>query len=833
MSDFLLQPHTSPALPAAGAASAIDSPDNSEVVPKAEKLVRRRAVDSIASVAKELERRRMGTIAMAIVAILLLAHRRLSYDSLAMIAFECIGSLFFLLLSGRLAKKWMPRRLTESLVFQAGTKNIWNVLCITACVAMPWIVNPLAKQLGNGNGLEIVMLTSLGWGGLSLALLSLQFRTLSLSVVCSGFLTLFATFISDSPNALWFSLVWGILCLWWLVSNYWSQVATAAAVGVQPARIQRIVFTSFGCVVFVVGASLVSGRFPVVRKLQTELMPTSGGTTGKDAAARRGLGNGDALVAAKKHATSFGAVETNVFLDSEQPSLFDVFSDEFGEPKKRTRHESAQALSPQNIKNEGGNSTEGNRSASSSEFSIERELPEERKPVNDLVAESLMFWQGESGTHLAAQRFTHFDGAVWSNSEVVNQNSSRAIEGTIIGKQSWFGPSGISVQNSISPFVDSLPEAIKFTRYRSPTIPTRQGIQLWCIDQIDRQDFFAISLDGCLQMPDREHVPDYTVVRMINSRIDLERLEDLVRNCAPGKIHTEQTDACRLELNRLAHLYAVNLPRGWPQVQSVISKLRTQFVLDHVPQAALSDSNIDLESFALNQFLQHRRGPDYLFATAAALMLDHLGYRTRFVAGFYANPKNYIVREAEIAILPTDAHAWLEIDVGHGYWIPLEPSPGYRLPQYAASLWYRMNQHRWAIAMWTLTVLATAMFIYLLRGLLIEWVSWVAYPTLFLLNDRLRVSWLTWLLEIRCRVAGIPRARGTVLRKHLHCFRTGLPSDLYEHVHRFLESADRMWYGGVHNLPKSDQAAIARVWQGLTIRALRKGNRQMQERRLA
>ena len=803
-----------------------------EVAAKAEKLVRRRPVDSLLRDVKEIERRRLGTIGMAIVAVLLLAHGRLKYDSLVVIALESIGSVFLLLLARRLAIFSQSQRLLDSRSLQAPTASYWSVLCMFATVAMPWIINPLAKQFGNGNAMEIVMLTSLGWGSFAIALLSFQLRTLSLSVVCSGFLTLFATFISDSPIALWFSLVWGILCMWWLVNNYWAQVETAAAFGIQPARFQRIVFTLFGCVVFLIGASIVAGRIQVVRKLQTELMRTSGGTSGKDSAARSGVGNGDALIAAKKHATSFGAVETDMFLDSEEPSLFDVFSEEFGEPKKRQRHESAQALSPQDVKSEKGEFTEGNRSASGSEFSIDRELPDERKPLDDLVAESLMFWQGESGAHLAAQRFSHFDGSTWSNSQVNPYASVRATECTVIGKQSWFGPSGASVQNSISPFVHSLPEAIKFTRYRSPTIPSRPGMQFWCIDQIDRQDFFAISLDDCLQMPDREHVPDYTVVRMINSRIDLERLEDLVRNCSPGKSHKELTDNCRLELNRLAHNFAGKLPRGWQQVQSILSGLRTQYTLDRKRGFSLSDATEDSESLALHQFLQHRRGPDYLFATAAALMLDHLGYRTRFVAGFYANPKNYVAREGEIAILPSDAHAWLEIDVGHSYWIPLEPSPGYLTPQYSASIWYRIQQHRFAIAMWTTAISASAFCVYLLRRLLVEWASWFAFPATYLLSDRLRIAWLTWLLELRFRLAGIPRAKGTLLREHLRRFRTILPSDLGRQVQLYLESADRMWFGGTSSLSKADQAAIAQVWQGLTTKTLRRGKRQMAEGQL-
>lgn len=824
--------------------------DESSDATTAKKLVRRRNLDSSAKNAKELQRRRSGTIAMSIVAILLLMYRRISYDSSVILAIETVAGLLLLMLA------CLAARNADS-AGKSGS-NFWSVLCVIAALAVPWIVNPIAKLVGNGNGQEIVMLTSLAWGGLAIALLSRQLKTLGLSVVCSGFLTLFATFISDSPLALWFSLAWGILCLWWLVNNYWSQIETAAAVGIQPARAQRIGFTLFGCSIFLVGAMIVSDRIPVVRKLQTELMPTSGGTSGKDSAARRGVGNGDALVAAKKHATSFGAVDTDVFLDSDKPSLFDVFSEEFGVPKKKLqRVERAQALSPQSVKNDDGKFTEANRAAGSSEFSIQRELPEERKPVNDLVSESLMFWQGESCAHLAAQRFEHFDGSVWSNVDLPSDSigladstgladtnghsdttGSSMIQSTKIGEQVWFSPSGSAIQNSISPFIDSLPEALKFTRYRSPIIPTRQGMQLWCIDQIDRQDFFATTPDGCLQMQDREHIPDYTVVRMVNSRIDLERLEKLVRNCSPGKSHQAMADDCFLELNRLSHEYSGKFPRGWQQVQSVISGLRKDFKLEHArpltPSSSQSSpSQSRSEAFTLSQFLRDHRGPDYLFATAAAMMLDHLGYRTRFVAGFYANPKHYLAREGEISILPSDAHAWLEIDVGHGYWIPLEPSPGYRQPEYAANLWYQIKQHRWAIAMWTLTVGAIALCIYLLRRLLVEALSWVALPALFLSTDRRRIAWLTRLLDIRCQLAGFPRTKGTVLRKHLNRFQISLPVELVQQVGIFLESADRLWFGENNSLSKEDLAAISRVWRGLTIKALRRGIRRASEGQLA
>lgn len=802
---------------------------NEEIASKVKKLVRKVGNSIGPRDIKELERRRFGACGMAIVAILLLLHIRQNYDSLLVIALETICSVFLLFLAGYLAKRPADKPLHA---WPADRMSKWgtsSLLCTIGVVSIPWIVNPIAKQFGRGNGLEIVMLASLGWGSLSIALFARQMRTMSLSVVCSGFLTLFATFISDSSMALWFSLIWGVTCLWWLVNNYWIQVETTAAVGVQPARVQRFAFTFFGCLVFFLGTLLVAGRFPIISKLQQEWMPTSGGTSGKDSAARSGVGNGDALIAAKKHATSFGAVETEMFLDSEETGLFDVFSEEFGQPMFRKRHESAQSLSPEDVKSEEGKFTEGNRSSSGSEFSIDRELPAERKPVDDLVADSLMFWHGESGAHLAAQRFIHFDGIVWANPQLSDSELERSIECTVIGKQSWFGPSGTSVQNSISPFVGTLPEAMKFTRYRSATIPTRQGMQLWCIDQIDRQDFFAISQDDCLQMPDRDHVPDYTVVRMVNSQVDLERLESLVRHCSPGKSHKVLRDDCRDELNRLAHDFAGDLPRGWQQVQSIISGLRNQFTLDRTVQYSLSDPVEDSDARVLSQFVKQRRGPDYLFATTAALMLDHFGYRTRFVAGFYANPQHYLSREGEIAIMPSDAHAWLEIDVGHGYWIPLEPSPGYLEPQYAVSLFYRLNQNRWLIAKSVMGICVFALCIFLLRRVLFESFSWIALPGIFLLNDRLRVTWLRWLLDVRCKLAGIPRTKGTVLRKHLHDLQNCLPKDLSHQVQLYLESADRICFGGAAQLSKSDQEAIVRVWRGVTTRALQQGNRKMKQ----
>ena len=65
-----------------------------------------------------------------------------------------------------------------------------------------------------------------------------------------------------------------------------------------------------------------------------------------------------------------------------------------------------------------------------------------------------------------------------------------------------------------------------------------------------------------------------------------------------------------------------------------------------------------------------------MFATAASAMLREIGFRTRFVTGFYVDPQKSDRLTGQTPITAQDAHAWLEVDVGMDTWIPLEPTPG-------------------------------------------------------------------------------------------------------------------------------------------------------------
>jgi protein-glutamine gamma-glutamyltransferase len=779
---------------------------------KPERLVRRQPL--LHRIEPSLSRRRSGAIAMACVALATIVQRRAVYDSVLFMVMEgmiCTGAI---LMAGR-----FHRLLASRPGSNASRLGIASSLSLVVAFAAPWVINVLAKRHGLGNGVEIVLLGTLGWTGLTSALLGMRSQTLSLSVVCSGFVALFASLISDVASATWFAYAWVALCMWWLVGNHWEGVDSQAADRIDRSVSLSWCYIALGVVLFAGSALAVGTRVGVWRKLQAELMPTSGGTTSKDSAARMGVGDGDALIAAKRHATTFGAVETNMFLDSEKPSLFDVFSDEFGEPKTKDKVEQTQALSPKETQIDEGRSSEANRSSSESEFGIERTQTKRTQPPEDLVSNALFFWHGTADAHLAVERFAHFDGTTWTGANATSTESpvpSKSTEPGVIEieQQSWFFAPGDKFTSSLSPYRGAVAEAAKFTRYGSPIVPSRCGTKLWSVDRINRADFFHYDASDCLSMPNREHIPDYTEVRFVNGEIDLEKMEQLLQHCSPGKGHVRGAQQCVDDWAALAHQYAGDASRGWDQVRSVVEGLRKDFQHQQMIEESGPRSPLD-------QFLQTRRGPSYLFATAAALMLEHLGYETRLVTGFYVSSKHYIAADDEYAVQPGDAHVWLEINAGHDYWIPLEPTPGYRAPRYAASLWYRVVQARWQIAAGALLVSLCGSSLYFTRAWIFDLLCWCCSPALLLFSDRHRVSWTTWILDVRLALLGTQRPRGAVLRKHL-AISLDLPDRQRDSVRTVLDATDALLFGNRPALSAEQRASIQEIWKELTVSRLRK-----------
>jgi protein-glutamine gamma-glutamyltransferase len=800
-----------------------------------------------------LQRRRFGAISMAFVALAALGQRRWDYDSRTVMCVEAVLGLIIVSLGYLLTNRHESRN-GESGVADTGRAappNAWPTACVSLAVMLPWLVDFVARRMGYGNGNEILMLDSLAWGALAGAFVARLSKTISLSVICSGFLTLFTTFIADSSWATWFAYVWIGMCLWWLVANHWESVELTDASSVQSMHSVGLIYLALGLLTFIGTTAVVSGRIPVLRKLQAEVMPTSGGTTWNDSAARSGVGSGDLLIAARQHASSFGAVDTDFFLDSEKPSLYDVFSDEFGEPRRKFRVERAQSLSPQETRSEEGRFAEANRSSSGGEFSTDRDRPRLTQTPRDLTSNALMFWEGEAGVRLAVERYPLFDGVVWRQIPIAAADKPAQIAAgrplpLELGDRTWFQPPARYHGSRLSEhaiYVDRLPEAIKFTRFRSAAIPTRAGMQLWSIDQITLPELFSYGVDDCLFMPGRLHVPDYTVVRFINSRIDVERADHLLSEPRLALPTLPLSVSCTTAIDALRKHYIADKPRGWSQVAAIIAGLRREFRL--APQEEISinaqtsinaqgrlagaNSGDDGLPTPLETFLERRRGPSYLFATTAAMLLESAGYKTRLVSGFYVNPRHYLAGDNEYAIQPSDAHVWLEVEAGPGAWIPLEPTPGYRQPRYKASLWYSIAQARGQIIRWSLSIAFTVCFVLYFRTRLLDLLCWLCAPLVELVPDRKRIVWLGRLLDLRLRWTGYSRPVSRVPRTHFRPLYERLPEGLRAQLQNFLDLSDSICFGGLSQLTHEQRRLVRQLWNELNCSEIRKATAEQRQ----
>lgn len=188
---------------------------------------RRKSESTFQAYAAISSRRRMGAIVLAVIAVAALGFRRSDYDHPGALLTEILlnaGLVFATWRFGLRAKTHQPTIIT------------FGALLV---IVLPWLADQVFRLAGLGNGMEIVMLTSLAWGGVVAAILGRNCRTIGLSVVCSGFLTLFTTCIADKSLAVGFAYAWGLICLWWLVANHWERVETCAAVDIRHTSMPR------------------------------------------------------------------------------------------------------------------------------------------------------------------------------------------------------------------------------------------------------------------------------------------------------------------------------------------------------------------------------------------------------------------------------------------------------------------------------------------------------------------------------------------------------------------------------------------------------------------
>lgn len=639
----------------------------------------------------------------------------------------------------------------------------WVLLLLLALAAAPFAVEPLRRDwTGDGYPLEIQMVCGLRNVGLGLAACAGWLLCLRLACVVSLFLILFAAAMTSHPAVKTVLGLYTVAGSVWLMLVYWSGLKSVfvapdktVAIEVQDAR-DRFPWIGLSLLSLAVGAALALAVIGPKRAafVLGEWMPTSGGTGDTDPFARYGVGDGPEEMAGDD-AKAAGMVETDKMIEDTKNSLIDAVDDMYGLPHKPPKEQERMvAAGKMDVIQYQGKLPDNRRP--SRDFDTSRKGPKNAKRPDSRMARGLFEVQGSTPLHVRQVVYESYDAALkrWlearkpSNKLIAPQGGDWMKLGHFRDDAGWY-------------LMDER-HRLKATDMQSNLVPTPAMLTRFRINKVDKPDYYEWDYEGVLVLAGRKRTPPGVIVTTDCRTLDPHRLPDsafrrarAADGAAPER--GEVAEAVRPEIERLAREWAGDCPRGWPQIETVLTKLRSEYILDR-EAAAPADHPAPVLWF----LAESRRGPDYLFATAAALLLRSLDYPTRVCLGYYAAPDAYDPETAHTPVKASDLHFWPEILLRDGQWLVVEPTPGYTVLGPSLPLYERLLNALVAVAAWAWRHVAELAIL-----LAASIVAWVCRRELL---DALAVrqwAWFpgrTWREQVRGAVTVLER-RGRWARK--------------------------------------------------------------------
>ena len=596
------------------------------------------------------------------------------------------------------------------------------------------VVEPLIRALGGGRPLEILLYAGMASLVPVLAFGAAVRRWVPVAGLVTLAVTLFGVCLLSDPAVAMAAAVWTALVPVWLVvltdestegeridgrGRSGRRVAIAAAVG--------------GLVLIGLAAASLGGRESL--SLSRGFLASSGGDGQESEFARDGVGDGRHLVPATTMAESFGPIDDAPFAKSDEPSLYDVFEERYDEAEavKITKNDRAVALAADQVQQEEREMAEAE--AAGRAFSTLRSPRDGRRgEVGDRRSDALFYVAGRVPIHLRTAVFDEFDGAVWRTGAFAERERPTLTMRTV-DERPWvvLRDEAEPGYRDLAPVLsDAEAHAIKPVHIDGPLIPLPPTATAIHIRDVPDETMFR-PLPGGLVAMDRKRLPKMVPIHVASRRVDRDRLADDARFYGgPHELHELPAGPRTNAIADLASRWTDGLDRGWPQIAAIERRLRKHAALDEAAVAD-ADATMPVADFVLGE-PGLRRGPDYLFATAAAVMLRSQGYAARLVQGFYVRPEKFDAAGRHTPVHAGDLHTWCEVRMPGGVWVTIEPTPGYRTLGPPRSVWYRLAkaiagvpgiiwQARWAVALTALMLLA-----------------------LFLTRHRLRdAAWMLWL----------------------------------------------------------------------------------------
>lgn len=681
------------------------------------------------------------------------------------------------------------RQVSKSLVRLAPTPILMSLLAIG--FVAPFIQTAWSASLGTTSlPMELQFLSSLRNTILLLSVIPKGNHLHPLVVVATVFIAICAAAQSDYPLLLTTIAVWGALAAIWMASTL-----TAGGREKPPFPVSAV---SFIVISFLLlsgwHATLPSGGGSVL----AEWLNSSGGSTKHSSDARSGVGDGDASANDGEKPESDGGVGKK-FVESHERSFYDALTEVYGE---RYKPKDMQRAVPLPMELLVGHQRSKSHQASR-EFALNRKTPKRRLALKDRAATALLYVTGPTPIHLRLRTYAIFDGDVWHDVDESEAHSEIQVDG-----ERWLQMGSLVDRISAEPVTHT----IRVGGYSDRMVPLPTLARAFRIGLVNRGDFFiqpsaeVIWLSG-------EHakvVGGEVIESHSDTLYENQITSDLMASASPDHLYRWLPDDPRLRatLAETVRSWTDASNDQWRKAQAIIQRLRADFVHESIGEGSIPASS------DIGEFLsQTHRGPDYMFATAAALLLRELGCSTRLALGYYAGPEHFDAWSRSTPIQSTQLHTWAEVLVA-GRWVPVEPTPGYTLlvPRWT---WFTAIQtlardvseiilQRPAIA------IATALSIIALircRSILLDTIYTLVCLAALWGRREGGLQWTRWLLDRRLRLAGRPRPASLSLRRWLETETRAAGTSAIS-LRRFLARFDSATYG---QRPPEGEAEDAKV----------------------
>lgn len=528
-----------------------------------------------------------------------------------------------------------------------------------------------------GYPLEIELLLCLHGLAWSLLALGQWRRCLQNAAAASLFLMLGVSALAADAVRLGALAAYSVVGLVWMWVNHRDHWLTgmpyiSKAINSRVVTIRKMPWGVLG--VTLGGGALVFGIYWLVQDRVAGLdwigwLASSGGSLQASWLARSGVGDGPDEVAGL-NARSAGLVESDHMIEDCRDSLVDVISETYGEPlKPRDMYEKMLPGDEARIIQRRGHVAQNltpNR-----DFTLKRKKRAEPTQSPQVrTARALFEIQGRTPLHIRRIVYDSYDeqSHTWRESRNVGVALLEPV-----------GRYWLEVRRALQPgdwYAAEDYHTVKITNLKDnfvPAPPLLKGLQL---RHASCPDYFYWKHDDVLALRDRSQWPSGVVLKTCVRTISYDAVPATAWMAEPSLVRASRygqvPEVWRAPLHQLAQEWCQDLPAGWPQVQAILSRLRSAYQLDP-DTVAPADHPEPIWWF----LTESKRGPDYFFASSAVLLLRVLGYPTRLCLGYYAAPEAYDPQTGHTPVTQRDIHFWAELRLRDGHWAVIEPTPGY------------------------------------------------------------------------------------------------------------------------------------------------------------